>query len=986
MPITFFYLILSCVGITFTSEVHYIITPSQSQSCADQYSSTSSSSACVDITPTLSQFIENSSCYLTNDTRLIFSPGTYSLESELVIENVHSFSMFAWPASSSKAVITCGHNAGFEFRNVGIVTVSGLEFVGCFENHVVSVGQFLLENSGFLGGGQATVNSSILIIENSVANLDRTTFLSTIRTLKNRTEVTDNCTTTTLNNDRVIGILLRSSNIEITQSWFEGNSIGLGAVIYDELDSNVKIVNTTFIKNSASTSSDCNTTGSIVYVNNHRSSIKVYNSKFVQNVGVLIFVGSGNMLITDTVFIDNRNSTNFMYIDDKFSPSVIGYPLLIITNGIVTKIEQSKFTNNTGLILRATDTDVSISHSQFVSNNEIMITSCGSITNIDHSNFINNIGSVVLHAENTTVSISYSEFVGNNGGVLMHILHGKVSSIDRCSFINNTELWNMLFVSNTSMVSIVRSEFVNNTLTYHSPSFYDDLLIAFVILDAVKVTLSSSEFTNNIAGNQALVEIPYHTTAEGIANNVFIDNSAVYNILLHSDCRPGLSLSLGSSRCIQCSENWVEVLIGIVILNIIAGIALVIFMLALNMTVAVGTLNGILFYANIVAANADTYFLPFTAPNFITVFISWLNLEIGFDICIYDGTDYIIKGAIQFVFFPIYIILLVIIVVVASECSSKFAKIVSKLGNPVSVLATMILFSYAKLSTLLITYFSIVYGYPAYGSSEVNYDATMIGDIFVRLTSTQKSTGVMAVLLLMMIPIFILYVIFTVLVFSWQWLLRYQDKAIFKWVRYQKLRHLLEPYHAPYAAKYRYWTGLLLVVRILLYLISFVNFSLDPRVDLMAIIFLVGGLILLKGVIAKRVYKNWPLDVMETAIYFNLVAFSALTWYSLDFGGNQVAVAYTSIMIIFILLLGVIVFHALRYTRLYKCSFVEKALKWISSKLVEEKQKEQSPDDAPEELDGYQLERFLAGDQELPYMTYSVVEMSQPYQNQEEEN
>ena len=36
------------------------------------------------------------------------------------------------------------------------------------------------------------------------------------------------------------------------------------------------------------------------------------------------------------------------------------------------------------------------------------------------------------------------------------------------------------------------------------------------------------------------------------------------------------------------------------------------------------------------------------------------------------------------------------------------------------------------------------------------------------------------------------------------------------------------------------------------------------------------GLIFLNGVTAKRVYKNWLLDVMETAIYFNLVAFSAL--------------------------------------------------------------------------------------------------------------
>ena len=141
------------------------------------------------------------------------------------------------------------------------------------------------------------------------------------------------------------------------------------------------------------------------------------------------------------------------------------------------------------------------------------------------------------------------------------------------------------------------------------------------------------------------------------------------------------------------------------------------------------------------------------------------------------------------------------------------------------------------------------------------------------------------------------------------------------WMRYQKLRLFLDPYHAPYTVQYRYWTGLLLFVRILLYLISVLNFSLDPRVDLLATIFIIGGLILLKGATAKRVYKSWPLDITETFIYFNLVAFSALTWYILDFGGNQVALAYTSVMIIFVLLLGVIVFHVLCYTRLYKCFF-----------------------------------------------------------------
>ena len=302
----------------------------------------------------------------------------------------------------------------------------------------------------------------------------------------------------------------------------------------------------------------------------------------------------------------------------------------------------------------------------------------------------------------------------------------------------------------------------------------------------------------------------------------------------------------------------------------------------------------------------------------------------------------------------------------ASEYSSKFAKIIGN-GNPVAVLATMILLSCAKLLNSIISSSSLLYWQPGYGSR--NVDVTVVGSAMTVIEEVNNTTGFKTLayfLLMILIFLLLLCVVYITLVFSWQWLLRYQERAIFNWVKYQKLRHFLEPYHAPYNGKCRYWTGLLLFVHAFLYIITALNFSLDPRVNLMAVIFIVGGLVLLKGVTAERVYKNWLLDVMEAAIYFNLVAFSALTWYNLDFGGNQVAVAYTSVMITFILLLVVIIFHVLCYTRLYKWSFVEK----FFSKLIERKPRQEPPNNVPDELNGYQLERSAAGDQELPITVY----------------
>ena len=936
----------------------YVIRPSQSQRCpGDRYSS---AAACVDNELTLSQFVNNSSDYLTNDTTLIFSPGNYSLETEFVVENIHSFSMFAWPASSSKIVITCGHNARFAFRNISIVTVSGLEFVGCFENHVLSVGQFQLENSGFFGNGQPLVNGRVLSIEESTASLNRVAYVSVIDQPLTIQQVLElpyhsyNCTElaqifSTM--DRAIGISLTRSSISITQSWFEGNNVGLiGGVIYDEFGSDITIVNTTFINNSASDlyteyyTCYClnNFTSGIVYANGHGNAVKIYASKFVQNVGLLIFGDNCNMLITHTKFVNNE------YWDIKYTFCAV--------------------------MVHVTHTNLTISHSTFTDNGATLVqTLYGVITSIDHNKFINNTGSTLIASySGTGVNISHSEFLSNKG--VLRTYNRVITSIDHSKFINNTGL-RILYATNTSTISVTHSEFVDNAVT-----------ASLLYLDGEMITLYLNEFINNyiITDAWAVVYIPYYTSAENLTNNVFSDNSAAYEVYILLTCRPHHGLSLGSSHCIQCSENWLRDLIGIVVAAFIAGIALVIFMLALNMTVAVGTLNGILFYANIVAANADTYFLSLKETDFVNVFISWLNLDIGFDVCFIISTSnedvniHVYKALLQLAF-PAYVIILVIIVIVASECSSKFAKLIGK-GNPVAVLATMILLSYAKFFNAILTSFSLLYLQPAHGSH--NLDVTRLRNVLTQDVGQSNDSDFKAsayFLLIFSIFILVLCIIFTVLVFSWQWLLRYQDKIIFKWVRYQKLRLFLEPYHVPYTAKYRYWTGLLLFVRVLLFLISVLNFSLDPRVELMAVLFIVSGLILLKGVTAKRVYKNWLLDVMETAIYFNLVVFSALTWYNLDFGGNQVAVAYTSVMIIFTLLLGVIVFHVLFL--LYKWSFVEKAFKWASSKLLEKKPKERPPNNAPEELDGYQLERSAAGDQELPTITYSVVEINQPAQN-----
>ena len=125
-----------------------------------------------------------------------------------------------------------------------------------------------------------------------------------------------------------------------------------------------------------------------------------------------------------------------------------------------------------------------------------------------------------------------------------------------------------------------------------------------------------------------------------------------------------------------------------------------------------------------------------------------------------------------------------------------------------------------------------------------------------------------------------------------------------------KLDAFISVYHVPYNSKYRYWTGLLLLVRVVLYITASIatSYSGKPQTALLVTLILVGGLLFLNGIIGFRAHKNSLVDILETALYLNLV-FTDFSLY--DFKKDitkQTAVAYTSTIITFIFLAGVVIY------------------------------------------------------------------------------
>ena len=376
--------------------------------------------------------------------------------------------------------------------------------------------------------------------------------------------------------------------------------------------------------------------------------------------------------------------------------------------------------------------------------------------------------------------------------------------------------------------------------------------------------------------------------------------------LLCGSCQCGLSLSLGSSRCLPCPSYRPALLIVITIAAILAGIALVALLLVLNMTVAVGTLNGLIFYANVVYAN-KSILLPFQQTNFLTVFISWLNLELGIDTCYFPGMDAYIKTWLQLAF-PAYVILLVVLVIIISSYSTRFSNLIGK-KNPVATLATLILLSYAKLLEICFKSLSVgILEYPD-GSSEMLW----LPDATVKYLSGKHIPLFIAAVLILLVGL-----VYTALLFSWQWLLYLPRWRIFWWSRNPKIQTFIETYHTPYTPKHRYWTGLLLIVRIILYLVAAANVSNNPTVALTAIIFTVMCIYTLVFLIGSRLYRKWPMNVFEALFYLNVLSLATFTWYSLSNpASNHKAAAYTSVILAFTVLLLFILYHVYTYTTVF---------------------------------------------------------------------
>ena len=264
-------------------------------------------------------------------------------------------------------------------------------------------------------------------------------------------------------------------------------------------------------------------------------------------------------------------------------------------------------------------------------------------------------------------------------------------------------------------------------------------------------------------------------------------------------CEEHFSVVLGSNKCKECNSN---VYILLIIPFALAGIILVVFLLILNLTVSVGTINGLIFYANIVKLYEPLFS---TEPiPFLSRFISWINLDLGIETCFYKGMNACEKTGLQFIF-PFYLWFIIGLIILLARYFSKISKLVGNNATP--VLATLLLLSYTKLLRTVILILSTSQ-ISCNGNSHVYWfvDANIA---YSRSCHLPLFITAVIVLILLVIPYTLFLLLFPLLEVSNE---KYRSKLSFL----IKFKPFFDAYGGPYNDKFRFWPGILLLVRVML--------------------------------------------------------------------------------------------------------------------------------------------------------------------------
>ncbi len=266
------------------------------------------------------------------------------------------------------------------------------------------------------------------------------------------------------------------------------------------------------------------------------------------------------------------------------------------------------------------------------------------------------------------------------------------------------------------------------------------------------------------------------------------------------DCQEGRSLVLATTRCLKCTNK--SILLFPVFL--ILGIILIVFIYYIDISIAVGLLNGAIFFSNLITLYAGFLFpATFGGAGFISI-ISFLSLNFGIEACLYSGMGAIDRLLWQ-VSFPIYLFALMFLIIVLAR-----TRVLSRIQNhaglsAVRVFSTLLILCYVSFLQVA----SQLFGF-------VNI-RTIEDEITFRWTlqpSLEYFSGANVLLIIAAIFLIVIYLV------PFPMLLLFPS-LVFRSKYLSKLKPLYDSFWHPFEPKYRWWLGFRLIFRWIPFLFTF---------------------------------------------------------------------------------------------------------------------------------------------------------------------
>ena len=367
------------------------------------------------------------------------------------------------------------------------------------------------------------------------------------------------------------------------------------------------------------------------------------------------------------------------------------------------------------------------------------------------------------------------------------------------------------------------------------------------------------------------------------------------NGVLCGTCIDSYSVVFGSRGCYKCSNKslWT------ILLYIAAGPLLIYLLYALRLTLTAGNLNGIIFYAQ--AANGGliavmkeyngTKIVLRQLCQFTISFLSFLNLNLGFPLCFYNGMTELWKTGLSLAF-PIYLLIIVVILIVLSRYSTWLSNRISH--SSVQVLVTVVHLSFSNLLLTIIYVFvsSVIY------TSDKHYRVWYWDGSIEYMGQSHRILVIIS--LVVTLSLILPYIVFLLIAKS---LVRRSSLAS------NYLRPVFEAIHAPYKEGKHYW----FVARLLLLVIIYVVYATVNGKVLYIIIAALLALFLI-GQSLFHPFKNKLINLLDSSLMFNLT----IIYVSLSYDSLKKSVVFNviAVFLVFLTFLVIVLYHILWVTGL----------------------------------------------------------------------